>query len=353
MAIDIEKPPSRYSERLKKIRRVVIASSQKLGDYVVQAWKLLFKFLLSDKKLAYKLGFLLLMAMMPMISQAAMDSQVKNEIKLFSQPIDPINAGEFAQNASKYTPGIDAKQEDVALAMMAKDDSYTLTQQLSVNSNRQIDEPERQQATYTVQKGETVTQIASKFNLHVASILDANGMKPEDLNKIQPGSVLNIPSSDTSSSNDWLVAINRIEEEQKQKEEQARQQAAATAAKKKQRVASSSTNASTEYTGGRSVNGVRYVRAANSNEMQCYTYVVSQGYAVGGHMLARWIPTNSSTPRAGGLVVTSESWAGHVAIITSVNGDGTFNIRESNYVRGLITERTLSSNSGKIIGYVN
>ena len=350
MVIDIEKPPS-STGRLRKIGKSVVASSQKLGDWVVQAWKLAFKFFLSDKKLAYKLGFLLMMAMMPMVSQAAMDTQVEKEIKLFFQPIDPIMAGEFAQNASKYTPYIEVKQEDVALAIMAKDDSYTLTQQLSINSNRQIVEPQRQQATYTVQKGETITQIAEKFNLHVASILEANSLKPEDLKNVQPGTVLGIPSSDTSDSDDWLVAINRIEEEQKQKEEQARQQAAA--AKKKKQKVTATAGSTRSYGSGGSVNGVRYVRTANSNELQCYTYVVSQGYAVGGHMLARWIPTNSSSPRAGGLVVTTESWAGHVAIVTSVNDDGTFNIRESNYVRGVITERTLSSNSGKIIGFVN
>lgn len=347
MVIDIEKPLSHG--RLKKIGRFALKSFRRLNASVIQAQKIIFKYLKSDKKLVYKLSFLLTMSLMPLISQAATDAQVREEIKTFSQPIDPINAGDFAQDASKYIPGINFKPEDVTLAMMVEDDSYTLTQQLSVNSNRQIDEPERQQATYTIQKGETVTQIALRFNLHVASILDANGIKPEDLKKVQPGTVLNIPSSDTSTSDDWLVAINKAEEQARQQQLQAQQAAAA----KKKKIASATGSTSRTYSGGGSVNGVRYVRAANANEMQCYGYVVSQGYTVSGHVLARWIPTNSSTPRAGGLVVTSESWAGHVAIVTSVNGDGTFNIRESNYVHGLITERTLSVNSGKIIGFVN
>jgi len=344
----IEPPSHRWR---KQFGTVIGESTQKLGLYVVQAAGLLFKFFQSDRKLGYKLGFLMIMAMMPMVSQAAMDAQVSSEIKLFSQPIDPINAGEFAQNVSRYTPGISADKDDVALSLMAKNDSYTLAQQLSVNSNRQIEEPVRQQATYTVQKGETITQIAAKFNLHVASILDANSMKATELKNVQPGTVLNIPSSDTSTSDDWIVAINKAAEEEKKKQQAAQQAAAAAAAKKKKKQVASTRVAS--YSGGGSVNGVRYIRAANANEMQCYTYVVSQGYPVGGHMLARWIPTNSSTPRAGGLVVTNESWAGHVAIVTSVNDDGTFNIRESNYVHGLITERTLSANSGKIIGFVN
>lgn len=349
MVIDIEKPPSRG--RLKKAGQFVALSFRRLKNQVARAPKLILVLFKSDKKLFYKLGFLLLMSMMPLVSQAAMDAQVQSEIKLFSEPVDPINAGEFAQNASKYIPGISVKEENVTLAMMAKNDSYTLTQQLSINSDRQIDEPERQQATYTVQKGETITQIASKFNLHVASILDANDMKPENLKKVSPGSVLNIPSSDTSSSNDWLVAINKFEADEK-----ARQQAAANAvaAKKKKALALANTSVNTRsYSGGGSVNGVRYIRTAKGSELQCYGYVVSQGYAISGHVLARWIPTNSSSPRAGGLVVTAESYAGHVAIVTSVNDDGTFNIRESNYVHGLITERTLSVNSGKIIGFVN
>ena len=41
----------------------------------------------------------------------------------------------------------------------------------------------------------------------------------EELKNVKPGTLLKIPSSDTDTSNDWLVAINRAEAEAKAKAE--------------------------------------------------------------------------------------------------------------------------------------
>jgi len=201
-----------------------------------------------NKKFLGSLAFLCVLVFTPWISEAALNRQLYSDLKRYSEPVDPLKMGEFAQDINKYTPGVNEKSEDVAATMMTKDDSYTLAQQLSVNSNKNVGGPDRQPATYTVQKGESVTQIAERFNLHVGSLLEANDLKAEDLKKIQAGTVLNIPSSDTSTSTDWLVAINKAEEEAKKAAEQARQaelkKQQLAAAKKKGRVLAAATTSS-------------------------------------------------------------------------------------------------------------
>ena len=58
------------------------------------------------------------------------------------------------------------------------------------------------------------------------------------------------------------------------------------------------------------------------------------------------------TPRAGAVVVTRESWAGHVGYVENVNGD-TFTISEMNF-RGWarVSTRTLDANDKVIIGFI-
>lgn len=196
-----------------------------------------------------------------------------------------------------------------------------------------------QTVKYTVASGDTLSGLGMKFDVKLATLKYLNDL--DSVDAIKPGMELKIPPKGYEVS---ATAIAKKEKDKKAK----------LAAAQRSTVARNSTSTrsnSTQHVA--TINGVRYVRRANGNEMQCYTYVTSLGYPVGGHGLARFIPTNSSTPRAGGLVVTYESWAGHVAVVTGVNGDGTFNIRESNYTHGWITERTMSVGDRGIKGFVN
>ncbi len=189
------------------------------------------------------LNLLLLLAIvtMPWVSEATTNQEVYAELKKYSEPLDPIKAGQLAAELGHYTPVLEENAQDVSISLMIQSDNYTLAQQLSVNENLTVNGPERAEATYTVQNGETIMQIAEKFGLHVASILDANAIKPEDTKKIAPGTILKIPSSDTSTSSDWLIAIKNAEEAERQKalEEQKKKQAAL--AKSKALAASSTT----------------------------------------------------------------------------------------------------------------
>ncbi len=158
---------------------------------------------------------LLIITLSPWISEVSVNKQIYLDIIKYSEPLDPIKAGELCESLGQYTPVIEEKRDDVALAMMLNNSSFSLSQQLSVNKDSNVDEPQRQEATYTVQKGETIMQIAEKFDLHVASIIDANKIAPEKAKVIQPGTELYIPSSDTNTSLDWLSAINKAEEEER------------------------------------------------------------------------------------------------------------------------------------------
>lgn len=95
----------------------------------------------------------------------------------------------------------------------------------------------------------------------------------------------------------------------------------------------------------------KVVKLYKDNTNNCYAWVVKQGYHPVGRGNARNIVTNSRTPKVGGLAVTFESSAGHVMIVVAVSKT-TFTIKESNYVKGWITQRTLPINYAKLKGFV-
>jgi surface antigen len=88
------------------------------------------------------------------------------------------------------------------------------------------------------------------------------------------------------------------------------------------------------------------------SNLQCVQYAQKRGLGVSGYGNARNYPTNSSSARIGGVVKTSESSAGHLAVVVDKT-DSTITIEEANYRRGHITRRTLSINDPRIMGYIN
>jgi LysM repeat protein len=74
-----------------------------------------------------------------------------------------------------------------------------------------------------------------------------------------------------------------------------------------------------------------------------YQNAAAQGYAVG------------PTPRPGSIMVTWESWAGHVAYVESVNADGSWVVTEMNWVAfDVINQRTIKPGQlGKaLVGFI-
>lgn len=74
-----------------------------------------------------------------------------------------------------------------------------------------------------------------------------------------------------------------------------------------------------------------------------YQNAAAQGYAVG------------STPKVGSIMVTWESWAGHVAYVEAVNPDGSWVVSEMNWVAfDVIDERTIKPGQlgSKLVGFI-
>jgi peptidoglycan DL-endopeptidase LytE len=74
-----------------------------------------------------------------------------------------------------------------------------------------------------------------------------------------------------------------------------------------------------------------------------YANASAQGYAVG------------SAPKVGAIMVTWESWAGHVAYVEAVNPDGSFVVSEMNWVAfDVMDERTIKPGQlgQKLVGFI-
>jgi len=74
-----------------------------------------------------------------------------------------------------------------------------------------------------------------------------------------------------------------------------------------------------------------------------YANASAQGYAVG------------STPKVGSIMVTWESWAGHVAYVESVNADGSWVVTEMNWVAyDVIDQRTIKPGQlgSRLVGFI-
>ncbi len=203
---------------------------------------------------------------------------------------------------------------------------------------------------YVVEKGDSVSTIAKRYNLSVGSLLDANGLKPLDAEKIKAGDELVIPAEDTNSSLAWLNEINA---------EKARQQKLAEAARQKQLAQTQSRNRLTRGTavvvsGGRytiigreygSYNGglpgwctwwVNKMRPDLPNGMGNARDYLRSARAAG---LA-----TGSVARPGAVGISGESGWGHAFYVERNNGDGTMTVTEMNYVgRYIVNRRTVST----------
>ncbi|MCL5795027.1 MAG: M23 family metallopeptidase [Patescibacteria group bacterium] len=113
---------------------------------------------------------------------------------------------------------------DIESTLLASQNSEFLAK-----SDELTTEKSKLEVEYIVQKGDTMSTIGKKFDMHVASILDRNGMNFDQVEKISPGQALIIPAKDTSSSQEWLAKLN----EKKEAEKQAQQKLLAQQAAKK------------------------------------------------------------------------------------------------------------------------
>lgn len=91
----------------------------------------------------------------------------------------------------------------------------------------------------------------------------------------------------------------------------------------------------------------------------CTWYVARNKYVPWGGNAGTWLyhartygAKTGKKPKEGAIIVTSESWYGHVGIVTKVKGSSV-SIREMNYAGfGKVTSRTISAKSRVIKGYI-
>lgn len=91
--------------------------------------------------------------------------------------------------------------------------------------------------------------------------------------------------------------------------------------------------------------------AVKTAQCSCVLYAKAlTGYTKSIGIARRWTK-NSSVPVVGGIVITNESPAGHVAFVAAIDGD-TITLDEANYIRCKITTgRKLNINNPIILGY--
>ncbi|MDZ7611256.1 MAG: LysM peptidoglycan-binding domain-containing protein [Candidatus Moranbacteria bacterium] len=92
---------------------------------------------------------------------------------------------------------------------------------------------------------------------------------------------------------------------------------------------------------------------------QCTYYVAQHKYVPWGGNAGTWLYNaraygvkTGKTPKVGSIIVTSESWYGHVGIVEAVSGNSV-TISEMNYKGiGVTNRRTLNANNPLIKGYI-
>jgi surface antigen len=260
-----------------------------------------------------------------------------------------ITVGE-GQAYSIDTPKISAQLETQAEGFIGKPQLF---------AGQTILTGEVQQATaivYTVEKGDSVVSIADRYGLNPGTVLDENNIDPIKADKIQPGTQLLIPAEDTNTSLAWLEKINEAKEEERRLAEAERQRQLAS-----QR--SSTTTNRTTSSGSSGYSVLTTLRGSYNGGYpgQCTWYAnykrpdLPNGMGNGGQYLAsaraKGLATGS-VPRVGSLIVTNESYYGHVGYVESVSGSSV-TISEMNYVGPyVVSRRTISAGSGVIKGYV-
>jgi surface antigen len=237
---------------------------------------------------------------------------------------------------------------------------------------------------YEVKDGDTVGAIAMKHNISVNTILWANEL--DNVNSIMPGDkIFILPASGVNytvksgdkiediakkfkADADKIIAFNEIPANGKldegqsifipdgELETQRTQETSPT-------TGSGPVIAQRQYQSFESSGKTLSGPAGKGHSFPygyCTWYVASRKYVPWGGNAGTWLYhakaagyATGKTPRAGSIMVSSESWWGHVAIVEKVNGNGTFTVSEMNYAGfAKRSTRTISSSSRAIKGFI-
>lgn len=242
---------------------------------------------------------------------------------------------------------------------------------------------------YTVQSGDTVSTIAAHFNITVNTILWANDL--QNVDEIRPGDQLFImpvagfsymvKSGDTIDSiagkykadRDQILSYNGLPANGEltvgdqiiipngQKETPIPKPIApSTGGLQPRQYATPGGGTPDDISGSRKLEG----KAGTGHRFPygyCTWYVAQKRYVPWSGNAGTWIYNAKAmgyrtgrTPAAGSMIVTTENrYYGHVALVESVNGDGTITVSEMNYnAWGKVDHRVISIANRAIKGYI-
>lgn len=241
-------------------------------------------------------------------------------------------------------------------------------------------------AVYEVKSGDTLSTIAKDFNITVNTIMWANDIesadeiKPKDKifilpitgvrHKIKSGDNVGSIAKKYNADKDKIIAFNNLSADGSLKEGD---EIIIPEGKITESVNNRSNNTQNQPTDNLIVqipdNTSRVAsiidrapKSAGSHRFPygyCTWYVAQKKYVPWGGNAGTWLynakaygAKTGKTPKAGSIIVTSESWYGHVGIVTKVSGEKV-TIKEMNYA-GFAKEssRTISAKNKVIKGYI-
>lgn len=231
---------------------------------------------------------------------------------------------------------------------------------------------------YEVQSGDTVSGIAERYKITSNTILWANAL--DDIDSIKPGDKIFILPTDgisyTIAKNDNLDAIAKKYKSDKERIIAYNNLPANGEVKEGQSIiipggkkdipapaVSSGTGIAARTYEPFIVSGKRLSGIPGTGHRfpfgYCTWYVAQKRYVPWGGNAGTWLYNAKSmgyatgrAPRPGAIMVSSESWWGHVAIVESVKG-GQITVSEMNYAGwGKRSTRVLSASSRAIKGFI-
>lgn len=284
------------------------------------------------------LGLIAIGAFVMIGNRATIYAQADNptwESELYG--IEPAAVEQVLTALDPLTPEFTEAPESVASLLLAEDETY-LHRPALANMSEAEQLSKKDPIPYTVNKGDTMVSIAKEFGRSVSTILDANGIKPEDASKLKPGTTLQIPQEDTSHSLAWLEAENRAKEEAARK--LAEQRASVTknralaAASNKER-----SNQSYEGAGGDFIVPIRH---------NGITRGIGRGHT--GVDYRADVGTNVAAGLGGRVVEITRGWSGGWGISIVIDHGGGLTSRYA-HMSGVEVGIGQIVNQGELIGY--
>lgn len=356
-------PPSQDDQRFNitiKINKIINCSFvknvflviSKLANFALHA---LVDFYLQSKKFIFNADYLphAAMILLGLVVAGVNINQKVIAKAYFSElvSVSPDVQFSVSENVDSYTPLInnDAKAVETLLLASSMSGFVNTKQTVSteVTENNPIlasqtstpDDNSDKQIFYVIKDGDTLTGLGWKYGIKLATLKYVNDITDE--NYLKPGIKIKIPQRGYEVSNKLIA---KKENEKKAKLAQAQRNTV---------TRNSSTNrTNVNYKVGSKVNGYPYG--------YCTYYVATRRSVPSSWGNAKaWLNSaqragyqTGSEPAVGAIVVTKESWWGHVAFVESVNGSQV-TISEMNAKGwGVTSSRTISTHDSIVRGYI-